>query len=95
MSFPPSKSPPPLLLLLLVLHGSDGSSLLVESLLSAVAHVAVSQTAGLHLVGEVLGAGLLGLGLVNVLHQDSLVLEDITLRLEVQLVVAGWREGQG
>ncbi|GAB1528159.1 hypothetical protein RhiTH_011350 [Rhizoctonia solani] len=36
---------------------------------------------GLHLVGEDLGAGLLGLGLVDKLHQDTLVLEDVTLGL--------------
>ena len=30
---------------------------------------------------------LLGLGLVNVLHQDTLVLEHVTLRLKVELVV--------
>ena len=40
-----------------------------------------TKPAGLHLVGEDLGAGLLGLGLVDVLHQDTLVLEDVTLGL--------------
>jgi hypothetical protein len=40
------------------------------------------------LVGEDLGTGLLSLGLVDVLHQDTLVLEDVTLRLLVEDVVA-------
>ena len=48
----------------------------------------VLGAAGLHLVGEDLGAGLLGLGLVDVLHEDTLVLEDVTLRLLVERVVA-------
>lgn len=47
----------------------------------------VLGAAGLHLVGEDLGPGLLGLCLVNVLHQDTLVLEDVTLRLLVKDVV--------
>ena len=47
----------------------------------------VLDTAGLHLVREDLGAGLLGLGLVDVLHENTLVLEDVTLRLLVQRVV--------
>lgn len=38
----------------------------------------VLDTAGLHLVGENLGTGPLGLGFVNVLHEDTLVLEDIS-----------------
>ena len=69
----------PLLLLLFVLDGNDSSSLVGKSLLSSVSHVPVSQSSSLHLVGEVLGSSLLGLGLVNVLHEDSLVLEDVTL----------------
>lgn len=48
----------------------------------------VLDTASLHLVGEDLGTGLLGLGLVNVLHEHTLVLEDVTLRLLVERVVA-------
>ena len=51
----------------------------------------VLDTAGLHLVGEDLGTGLLRLCLVDVLHQDTLVLEDVTLRLCVERVVAGGR----
>lgn len=64
------------------------SPLLGKANLSALAHRLVAQAAGLHLVSEVLGACLLGLGLVNVLHKDALVLEHVTLRLHVQLVVA-------
>lgn len=47
----------------------------------------VFNTASLHLVGEDLGAALLGFGLVDVLHQDALVLEDVTLRLLVEDMV--------
>jgi hypothetical protein len=48
----------------------------------------VLDTAGLHLVGEDLGAGLLSLCLVDVFHKDTLVLEDVTLGLLVEGVVA-------
>jgi len=48
----------------------------------------VLDTAGLHLIAEDLGARLLGLGLVDELHEDALVLEDVTLGLHVQGVVA-------
>lgn len=47
----------------------------------------VLDTARLHLVGKDLGAGLLRLRLVDVLHEYTLVLEDVTLGLLVQLVV--------
>jgi hypothetical protein len=49
----------------------------------------VLGAAGLHLVGEDLGTGLLRLRLVDVLHQDALILEHIALRLLVEGVVAG------
>ena len=39
------------------------------------------------MVGEDLGTALLGLGLVDVLHQHALVLEDITLRLLIEDMV--------
>ena len=39
------------------------------------------------LISESLGTGLLRLGHVDVLHQDTLVLEDVTFRLHVQIVV--------
>lgn len=71
-----------------MLDSDNGGTLLCQTLLSTLTHVAVTQTTGLHLVSEVLGAGLLSLGLVDVLHQDTLVLEDVTLALEVELVVA-------
>ena len=48
----------------------------------------VLDTAGLHLVGEDLCTGLLGLGLVNVFHEHTLVLENITLGLLVECVVS-------
>jgi hypothetical protein len=48
----------------------------------------VLGTASLHLVREDLGTGLLRLRLVDVLHQNTLVLEDITLGLLVEGVVA-------
>ena len=44
----------------------------------------VLDPACLHLVAEDLGTGLLRLRLVNVLHQDTLILEDVTLRLEIE-----------
>lgn len=62
------------------LLGQPGSPPLPESL--------VLDTPGLHLLSQVLGSGLLGLGLVDVLHQDTLVLEGVTLDLEVKGVVA-------
>jgi hypothetical protein len=42
----------------------------------------------LHLVGEDFGAGLLGLGFVDVLHEDTLVLENVALGLLVERVVS-------
>lgn len=47
----------------------------------------VLDTAGLHLVGQNLGTVLFGLGLVDVLHQHTLVLEDVTLGFLVERVV--------
>ena len=47
----------------------------------------VFDTTSLHLVGNYLGAVLLGLGLVNELHQDTFVLVDITLGLLVEGVI--------
>lgn len=46
-----------------------------------------SVTAGFGLVVQHLSTSLLSLSLVNVFHQDALVLEDITLCLHVQIVV--------
>ena len=53
-----------------------------------IAAYLVLDTASLHLVGENLSTGLLGLSLVNVLHENTLVLEDVTLRFHVKGVVA-------
>jgi hypothetical protein len=47
----------------------------------------VLGAAGLHLVSENLRTSLLGLSFVDVLHEDTLVLENVTLGLLVQLVV--------
>jgi hypothetical protein len=47
----------------------------------------VLGTVGISLVLDGLGSELLSLSLVDVLHQDTLVLEDVTLRLEVQGVI--------
>ena len=41
----------------------------------------------IYLVSQHLGSGLLSLLLVDELHQDTLVLEHVTLSLQVQLVV--------
>lgn len=51
----------------------------------------VLDTASLHLVTKNLSAGLLCLRFVNVLHENTLVLEDITLRLHVKRMVAECR----
>jgi len=76
-----------LLLSCLLLHSSDTLSLLGNAGSTAFASSPVFNTASLHLVGQDLGAGLLSLGLVDVLHQHALVLEDVTLRLLVEDVV--------
>ena len=78
-----------LLLLRLVLHRQHSRTLLGHTLGAALAQRLVAQTAGLHLVGKVLRARLLRLGLVDMLHKHTLVLEHVTLRLEVELVVPG------
>ena len=77
-----------LLLGLLLLDLGDTLSLLGESLGSSFSHGLVLDSSGLGLFLEVLGSELLGFGLVDVLHQDSLVLESVTLGLEVESVVA-------
>lgn len=50
-------------------------------------HSTYSVSAGFGLVVQHLSASLLSLTLVNVFHQDALVLEHITLCLHVQVVV--------
>lgn len=48
----------------------------------------VLPTASLHLVAEDLGTVLLSFSFVNVLHENALVLEDVTLRFLVQGVIS-------
>ncbi len=67
----------------------DTSPLLSQPSGLPLTHSLVLDTPSLHLFSEVLGSGLLSLGLVDVLHEDSLVLEGVTLGLEVEGVVAG------
>lgn len=52
-----------------------------------VTRLLVAQTAGVGLLASSSVTRLLGLLLVDVLHQDTLVLEGVTLALEVQIVV--------
>ena len=70
-----------------VLDLDDGLPLLGNTSSTTLPGSLVFDTASLHLVGEDLGTGLLSLGLVDVLHKDTLVLEDVTLRLLVEQVV--------
>lgn len=58
-----------------------------DALLAPLARLTHSRTPGLGLVVQLLRACLLRLLLVDVLHQDALVLEHVTLGLHVQLVV--------
>lgn len=79
----------------------DTGSLLGESERLPLSDGLVPGSSGLHLVSKGLGPELLLLGLVDELHEDSLVLEDVTLRLEVEGVVTegkgkgGGRDGEG
>lgn len=65
----------------------DTLPLLREPVGPPLPHGLVLDSAGLLLLGEVLGSELLGLLPVDVLHQDTLVLESVTLGLEVESVV--------
>lgn len=47
----------------------------------------ILDTAGLHLVSKKFSTALLGLRLVNIFHQDALVLEDVALGLLIQRMV--------
>lgn len=58
--------------LALVLHREDTGTLLGDTLGAALAGGLVLDAASLGLVGEELGAVLLGLGLVDVLHENAL-----------------------
>jgi len=74
----------------LVLLGLDllGFSLLGgDALLSSSPSFLVLVSASLSLVGQLLGAERLGLLLVDEFHQHTLVLEHVTLALDVELVV--------
>lgn len=61
--------------------------LLLYPLGTAVAGLANLLPPGLRLVVELFGPGLLSLLLVDVLHEDTLVLENVALGLQVQVVV--------
>merc|ERR1719430_2777325 len=63
------------------------SPLLLLPLLAPLPGLLHPCATGLGLVLQHLGPGLLSLLLVDVLHEDTLVLEDVTLGLEVKLVV--------
>lgn len=72
--------------------GLGGNSVLLGLLVGSTFKAAlldglVAETEGLGLVSNQLGTGSLGLGLVDVLHEDALVLEDVTLHLHVESVV--------
>jgi len=74
----------------LVLLGLDllGLGLLAgDALLSASSGLLVLVSPGFGLVGQLLGAESLSLLLVDELHQNALVLEHVTLALDVELVV--------
>lgn len=73
--------------LLRLLGRLGGQDLVLLGSLTAAALLAGAVAAGLGGGDEGLGAQLLGLGVVDVLHQDALVLELVTLGLEVQGVV--------
>ena len=49
----------------------------------------VLDTTSFHLVTENFRAGLLGLGLVDVFHQHTFILEDVTLGFLIQGVIPG------
>ena len=76
-----------LLLGILLLDSSDTLPLLGQASSTTFPDSLVLETTSLHLVGENLGSGLLGLSLVNVFHEHTLVLEDVTLGLLVEDMV--------
>jgi len=76
-----------LLLRCLLLHSCDTLSLLSNAGSTTFPGGLVFDAAGFHLVGKDFGAALLGLGLVDVLHENTLVLENVTLRFLVKDVV--------
>lgn len=74
-------------LILLSVQGDQLLFLCSNTLLTSLTCLTHLLTTGLGLVGEHLAALLLSLLLVNVFHEDALVLEHITLALHVQIVV--------
>ena len=69
------------------LNTGESSALLGNTLVAASTGSLGLVAVSLSLVRDQLGAELLSLGLVDVLHKDTLVLEDVTLSLHVQDVV--------
>jgi hypothetical protein len=70
-----------------LLLASLSSLLLSNTVSTTLTSSLVLGTVGISLILNGLGSELLSLSLVNVFHQDTLVLENITLGLEVQGVV--------
>ena len=68
-------------------NNSVGSALLSNTLVAAGTGSLGLVAVSLGLVSDQLGTELLSLGLVDVLHKDTLVLEDVTLGLHVEDVV--------
>ena len=73
--------------LLLHLHGRTSSEALLATGNFALTSRLVLRTTSLELISDGLLAGLLSLGPVNSLHENAFVLEDVTLALQVHLVV--------
>jgi len=76
-----------LLFFSLVFYGYNCCSLLFNSDRSTFTSSLVLHTSSLHLFSQILLSCLFGLGLVDVVHQDSFVFEDVTLGFHVQGVV--------
>jgi len=70
-----------------MLHCKNSLSLLRDARCTTLPNRLILDAASLHLVREYLCAGFLRLRFVNVFHQYTLVLEDITLRLLVEGVI--------
>jgi len=70
-----------------LLHLKECLPLLLQTSLATFPDGLVLDTAGFHLVGEDLCTRLFGFGLVDVLHEHTLVLENITLGLLVEGMV--------
>jgi len=58
-----------------------------DALLSALAGLLVLHSPGLSLIGQLLGSQSLGFFLVDEFHQNSLVLEHVSLGFDVELVI--------